>query len=689
MATIIERISNIFQKAGSVNPLTWAITDNFSKFFSDDLISTPKRDLASYYRSWNKVAIDVIAGIVSNTEFKLYKYNKKGDKEEVKDHPILDALYLPNDYQSKTEFFFSLQALLLIYGKAPVHKVKIGSKYQLIPLDPNSLKPVKDKNGQIIKYSYEKDGAERSYDVTEIIPFKTFSLLNFDEGDSSTLKAIYPLESMIELENWQLKTLRNGMTPSFMLVMKDKLSQAQMDEVKAKILQNFAGSQNAGQPLVFSMQNGADYIKTGLSFADFNASTLEEALRDKILGMYGVPKSMAGVTEDINVSNYEASEQAFLKHNIVPKLNLIIETFNRYFVSEIDESLYLDYEDVLREDEKLKAEINQIATGSSAWKTPNEVRQEEGLDPIDGGDVLKPTSTNPFQLDPSTNNTDSTKELDEAKRVNKKNERAIRNLNEQIRSLKDLLPQAAQRDAMKKALEARAVQTEQHFIKLFHKYAKSLQKRIIEKLTSQKSIVGIKKAIVENVYNSEEEVALIFDIMKRFYKFAANESLNDALDQLDIAEPMDLDKKIELILERRAQSTSKLISDTTYHQLQKTLSEGLENGESVEELKKRVQAVCGDIIDSRTYAIATTETTKINGLVTQDTYERLQVPYKEWVSIHDDRTRDAHAGADGYKVRMDQKFLVGGDFLDAPGDPDGSAENVINCRCRIIGSFTS
>jgi len=32
---------------------------------------------------------------------------------------------------------------------------------------------------------------------------------------------------------------------------------------------------------------------------------------------------------------------------------------------------------------------------------------------------------------------------------------------------------------------------------------------------------------------------------------------------------------------------------------------------------------------------------------------------------------------------MDQPFIVDGESLDYPGDPSGSAANVINCRCGV------
>ena len=56
---------------------------------------------------------------------------------------------------------------------------------------------------------------------------------------------------------------------------------------------------------------------------------------------------------------------------------------------------------------------------------------------------------------------------------------------------------------------------------------------------------------------------------------------------------------------------------------------------------------------------------------------------KIWISTNDSRTRDAHAFADGQKRGMDEDFSVNGERLSFPGDPRGSAENVINCRCAL------
>lgn len=55
---------------------------------------------------------------------------------------------------------------------------------------------------------------------------------------------------------------------------------------------------------------------------------------------------------------------------------------------------------------------------------------------------------------------------------------------------------------------------------------------------------------------------------------------------------------------------------------------------------------------------------------------------KRWLTVMDGRERPWHEAANGQTVRMTDNFIVGGEEMPRPGE--GSARNVINCRCRII-----
>jgi hypothetical protein len=57
---------------------------------------------------------------------------------------------------------------------------------------------------------------------------------------------------------------------------------------------------------------------------------------------------------------------------------------------------------------------------------------------------------------------------------------------------------------------------------------------------------------------------------------------------------------------------------------------------------------------------------------------------KEWIAAKDDRTRKDHRLENGQIVDFNDPFIMNdGSQLQYPGDPKGTAAQVINCRCTI------
>ena len=54
---------------------------------------------------------------------------------------------------------------------------------------------------------------------------------------------------------------------------------------------------------------------------------------------------------------------------------------------------------------------------------------------------------------------------------------------------------------------------------------------------------------------------------------------------------------------------------------------------------------------------------------------------KVWISTFSQTSRPGHMAMDGVRVAYRDDFYVDGEYLEFPGDPKGSAENIINCRC--------
>ncbi|MED1801354.1 phage minor head protein [Brevibacillus porteri] len=59
------------------------------------------------------------------------------------------------------------------------------------------------------------------------------------------------------------------------------------------------------------------------------------------------------------------------------------------------------------------------------------------------------------------------------------------------------------------------------------------------------------------------------------------------------------------------------------------------------------------------------------------------VKKKRWRAANNKRTRKDHKDANGQEVDIDKPFNVGGEKMMYPGDPAGSAKQIVQCRCTM------
>ena len=141
---------------------------------------------------------------------------------------------------------------------------------------------------------------------------------------------------------------------------------------------------------------------------------------------------------------------------------------------------------------------------------------------------------------------------------------------------------------------------------------------------------------------------------------------------------------IEAFIASAGAEKIKDISSTTKIQIQRVIRSGTQDGLSVPEIAANLRAKAPLLSGFRAALIARTETHTSSqwAQVTAIRDTGLQLR-KEWVSAADERTRSNHRDANRQTVGMDESFTVGGEQLEFPGDPAGSAGNVINCRCVL------
>lgn len=130
------------------------------------------------------------------------------------------------------------------------------------------------------------------------------------------------------------------------------------------------------------------------------------------------------------------------------------------------------------------------------------------------------------------------------------------------------------------------------------------------------------------------------------------------------------------------------INQWTYQQLQSQMLQGILAGESNDQIADRLQNITNQELKSVT-RYARTATTAAENAGRIDSYQRAEKMgielEQQWLATLDMRTRSSHRQLDGESIKVGEKFSNG---LRFPGDPQGAAGEVWNCRCTLVAKLT-
>lgn len=181
----------------------------------------------------------------------------------------------------------------------------------------------------------------------------------------------------------------------------------------------------------------------------------------------------------------------------------------------------------------------------------------------------------------------------------------------------------------------------------------------------------------------QDTLSPLYRLLSVSYTLTTTDFISYTFDELG-AKKRTFQDIVQSFISKTALEKSRLINGTTMDLMRAAILKGQQNGDGETQIAKAIQqSVGGSIAESRSRMIARTEIHNAATYGMQAAAEETQQKMtREWVAVHDDRTREAHADADGQVVGMDEPFEVDGELIDRPGE--GSAENAINCRCTII-----
>ena len=414
MATILDNIRNLFKtkeiqkKEAPIVSYQSLGYDVSTKIAYQDLAKEGYSENAIVYRCINEIANNA-----SRVNINLFR----GD-QEVDNHPLLDLLYNPSPTQSQVEWFQGLYSYLLISGNN--YMLSVGGD-NTPPTELYNLRPDRIQirtgqrampqsydyiiGGQIVE-SYEVDQATGNSKIKHI---KMFNPLDDYYGMSPIQASSVDIDQHNLANKHNVNLLQNGARPSGAVIFKPKdetggsvqLSENQRSQLQSDINSRFAGTGNAGRPML--LEGDFDWKEMGLSPKDMDFIQLKNMSAKDIALVYGVPSQLIGIPDAQTYSNFAEAKLALYNETIIPLLDKIQGDLNEWLVPQFnDEALELRYDidSIPAMAEQRRRVFESVTSGvKDGILTRNEAREQLGYEPIDGADsLLVPANLMPLNV---------------------------------------------------------------------------------------------------------------------------------------------------------------------------------------------------------------------------------------------------------------------------------------------------
>ncbi|MFC0203518.1 phage portal protein [Novosphingobium soli] len=284
----------------------------------------------------------------------------------------------------------TLAAHLLLHGNAYVQVMKDarGVPVELFALRPERVSVVAGEDGWPAAYAYEVAGRRLSIAVLdEDAAPNLVHIRHFHPGDDHYgAGCLCAADEAIATHNaasaWNRQLLENAARPSGALVYGAgdgaALTGEQFDRLKAELTGAYAGSANAGRPML--LEGGLTWQAMAMTPADMDFATLKAAAARDIALAFGVPPMLLGLPGDSTYANYREANRALWRLTLLPLAAKIFAALGEGLAPWFPEAalaIDLDRVPALSEDrERLWAQVS-----AADFLQPAEKRALLGLEP--------------------------------------------------------------------------------------------------------------------------------------------------------------------------------------------------------------------------------------------------------------------------------------------------------------------
>jgi HK97 family phage portal protein len=662
--------------------------------------------------------IRTIVDVIASVPLKAYRDRNDTTTQLPDAHPLAQLLEFPGPRLTPRQFRAKTALDFIAYGNAMWRTDRVGRRITgLRHINPESIQSVwVDTEGDPARYDYGLwSGVVENAPAEDVLHFRdlemsapyTPDVFGFPRGAT----AIQSLLADNEATHYVRQVVTNDGTPTFAIMLHDEATQDDATAVQNRYAERMVGRGNRGKPAVFG---GVKDIKPlGFTLSDLEFPDLRRVSREDICAAFGVDPRMIGIasaTSDAGLSGqqYREARTRLVQHTIEPLMQAIEDELNFWLASEFGEA-YIAFDpdalrDLVEDDEQTSTRVQaEFKAGLRTWEesrtalrlspvpeptdtillTAGSTLTPAAVAVIDPTTIVEPEPNEPDD-EPDTESDDESEEESDDEMESEDRSTALATRSDPLddpryqywlRAEEDL----ALRDVKWYRVAQDRFEKDAAFVKsAFRRQGRDAQalERILREIVAAYSVDGM-------LYDGW--VAAFREVMARGL-IAGAQRVAGVGASWTIQSP-----EVLAAIEDGTRTLAGFVGEDTARMITAAMRAAEVAGLSVNETARLIQAtVYGErVTDVRATRIARTENAKATNRGAWGQAQEMGIyQSKEWIAFGDAKTRESHSYAMGLGVvPMDYEYPgESGATLQYPGDPNGGAADVINCRC-VLGFY--
>lgn len=354
--------------------------------------------------------VNILSYDVAKLGASLFSGQRKGKRQKITTNHFLPQLFRqPAPWLTWFEFCSMLQASVLLRGNgyAVILRDGRGKPYMLVPINPDRVALWEAPNGELF-YMVTRSGLHEMAILRDepllihsddIFHLKSLSL-NGLLGLSPISMAREAIGLAIAQEQLASRWAGNSAKPSGILTTEQKLSPEAAKRLADDWKSYNSGLYNAGKTAI--LEQGLKWQQLAMTSQDMEFIASRKYQLEEIARVYRVPLHMLGETSGGRGSTgITQQSQEYLNYSLSTHIEMWEQRIGFTFDIDPDEMFVeFDVDRLLRADIGTRYAAHRVATGGTGWMTMNEVRSDEGMAGVEGGDtVFRPVNTAPVDSD--------------------------------------------------------------------------------------------------------------------------------------------------------------------------------------------------------------------------------------------------------------------------------------------------